>query len=75
MPILRILNQARFQEQKLGRNRIAEKARAQDLRITQDMVRYRLKKLAEVGLVHIGKKRQGSRITEKGIKVLKYLGD
>ena len=75
IPILRILNQARFQEQKLGRNRIAEKARTQDLRITQDMVRYRLKKLAEVGLVHIGKKRQGSRITEKGIKVLKYLGE
>nr|WP_239559268.1 sigma 54-interacting transcriptional regulator [Sporohalobacter salinus] len=57
----------------IGRREISKNAEINNLYLSSQMVRSRLNKLEEQDLVNIGKGRQGTNITKKGIKVLKEL--
>lgn len=73
--ILNELYLAKQLDDNIGRREISKNAEINNLYLSPQMVRSRLNKLEEHGLVNIGKGRQGTKITNKGIKVLKELGD
>ncbi|MCK8828269.1 sigma 54-interacting transcriptional regulator [Natroniella acetigena] len=71
-----ILNELYLAKQlgkKIGRREIANNATANELSLSSQMVRSRLKKLEEYDLVSIGRGRQGTEIVTKGIKFLKAM--
>ncbi|MCK8815834.1 sigma 54-interacting transcriptional regulator [Natroniella sulfidigena] len=71
--ILNELYLAKQLGEKIGRREIANNAEANELYLSSQMVRSRLKKLEEYGLVSIGRGRQGTEIISKGIKFLKAM--
>lgn len=66
LAILRII----ADNQSVGRQRLAGELRQQGFKLTEDMVRTRLKILAQRNLVKIGAGRQGTHITNKGREML-----
>lgn len=64
--ILEIIKKAELRGQRYGRKRIAKKLQKKNIQLTSDMVRSRLKYLEELGLIKIGKTRQGNKLTELG---------
>ncbi|WP_408954951.1 sigma-54 interaction domain-containing protein [Natroniella sp. ANB-PHB2] len=69
--ILNELYLAKQLGEKIGRREIANNAEANELSLSSQMVRSRLKKLEEYGLVSIGRGRQGTEILSEGINFLK----
>ncbi|MGM0411404.1 MAG: sigma 54-interacting transcriptional regulator [Bacillota bacterium] len=59
----------------IGRRKIAENAKINNIDLSAQMVRSRINILDEKGLVEIGKGRQGTLITEKGISFLEKYDD
>ncbi len=58
----------------MGRNSITEELKKKGLKMTVNIVRNRLKKMEEMGLVEIGKTRQGTVITGLGERFLEEYG-
>lgn len=71
--ILNELYLAKQLGEKVGRREIAKNAEANNLYLSAQMVRSRLNKLEEQDMVEIGVGRQGTTITQKGVKTLKSL--
>ena len=68
--VLRVIKEAKEQGIKIGRRRIAQKVSSQGIELSPEMVRNRMKKLKEFELIKVGKTRQGSRLTDKGKKIV-----
>ncbi|WNC16650.1 sigma 54-interacting transcriptional regulator [Brevibacillus brevis] len=56
-----------------GRYNLADQLRKRGLDVSSQQLRYRLKLLAQDELIHVGKGRQGSRISSKGEAFLAFL--
>ncbi|MCR1898893.1 sigma 54-interacting transcriptional regulator [Irregularibacter muris] len=69
--ILKILERANRLDLKIGRNKITEILKTKGLNFSTEQIRTKLNKLEELGLVDIGKTKQGTRINEKGKIFLK----
>lgn len=73
--ILQTLQYYQEQNIRIGRKKISELSMKENIpNMTEDKIRTILSKLDENGLVIIGKTKQGTMITEKGIKYLGRLG-
>ncbi|MGI6284371.1 sigma 54-interacting transcriptional regulator [Neomoorella humiferrea] len=70
LAILRILNKCNNNGRGLGRQQLAKRLAEQGFKLTEDMVRTRIKHLAHKGYVQIGRGRQGTKITSRGKEVL-----
>ena len=70
LSILEVIKKAELRGQKFGRKRIAENLKKKNIQLTSDMVRNRLKYLEELGLITIGKTRQGNKLTELGEQII-----
>lgn len=68
--ILKVLNDAQKQGINIGRKRIADGLKNQQIKLTPEMVRGRLKILEKYELIKIGRTRQGSTLTNKGKKFI-----
>ena len=66
--ILRILL-----ERNMGRQAILKKLKESNVVLTEQQLRYRLKIISDDELIKVGKGRQGSYITSKGIEFIKYV--
>ncbi len=71
--ILNELYLAKQLDQNVGRREIARNAEVNDLSLSAQMVRSRLKRLEACQLVDIGSGRQGTEITDKGVEFLKQI--
>ena len=69
MLILKAIKDARATGQKIGRREISRRLAGQQLHLTEQEIRGRLKKLEEYQYVFIGRGRAGTRLTAKGNSV------
>ena len=70
--ILEELKRCYENEERAGRRSLAESAKKNDIYLSEMEVRSILQKLADYNFVKIGRGRQGTKITEFGIKVVEY---
>ncbi len=71
--ILECLYQAGKMNKNIGRRQIAQSAEEKNLGLSAQMVRSRIKKMEDMELVKIGRGRQGTSITEKGINIFEQI--
>lgn len=69
--ILKELYLAKQIGKNIGRRTIAQNAKTNNIDLSSQMIRGRINFLDKIGFVNVGKGRQGTKITEKGIKFLK----
>lgn len=70
LQILRQLKRIRLDKTTAGRKKLAESCRNEGIMLTEEKIRARLKKMAQLGLVALGTTRQGCTITQKGLEFL-----
>ncbi|MGM0437039.1 MAG: sigma-54 interaction domain-containing protein [Bacillota bacterium] len=73
--ILKELYLAQELNKNIGRRKIAENAKINNLDLSSQMVRSRISILEKIGLVDVGTGRQGTTITENGIDFLQKYDD
>lgn len=73
--ILRVLSHYDQQKRAVGRYELVRQPELQELGLTEQRLRTRMKKLVNKGLVLIGTTKQGSQLTEEGKEVVKRFGD
>ena len=68
--ILQIINQA---QHAVGRNYVISQLQAKGWNITEQQLRYRMQLLKKDHLLEVGRARQGSAVTQKGVDILQFM--
>ena len=73
--ILKELYLAKQLDKNVGRRKIAQNAKMNNMELSSQMIRSRINIMEKLGLVNVGKGRQGTDITEEGIEFLNKYDD